>query len=703
MDSGSILENEDRVFPNNLPNVTWIHRFVKRHDNLSARTPEHLGHQRKGVTEHALRGWFESLENFLLTEHKINARDFLTPGNSHRVFNLDEAGFPLSGGSKLKIIAETGAKNVYNVATESKEQVTVLGCVSGDGNCQKPFVLFPGVRPTFHFKSVDPSKYDVGNTPNGWISSEAFFGWLSNLFYPAIKEKVQFPVLVFMDGHSSHINLAVADFCRKHEIILFCFPPHASHIIQPLDISVYGPLKKQWNTSVNNFKVKFNQMMNRASFFTVFDEAWEACRRNKQNIISGFRKAGLIPFDPNALDYSRLINEEVIAKEFNQSGSHVSAEQKLGIMRALKCFDQNLPENTMKLFEKRFEEQYDAEGDSDAGKLYSIYKSVKLLLDEKSASSQTTESSNTVSANLNSTTNALPADLTISAAVPTVFTEPGENLNPINQASTSSVEIPVKRVQNLLSPIHTVTIQIPDEQASSVSPATDEVVDIQFDDGYEIPSVEPSGSSSRNDTNEQRQQMSSTLLEDSAVENSSELNVSNAEFYGNWKYSPFKKYLSISENLVTRKETRMKPVHPPAVTGNDYYRNMLEKQKTKEQEQQKKTERKQIREKKKAEREANAKKGKGNRKGKQPMNTMPQEDWDIVYADDTDDEEFDESNECRACGGDEGQNEIHKWIGCNRCTRWFHKYCLSEEYEIMSLEEIKELNFICNFCLSRTK
>ena len=143
----------------------------------------------------------------------------------------------------------------------------------------------------------------------------------------------------------------------------------------------------------------------------------------------------------------------------------------------------------------------------------------------------------------------------------------------------------------------------------------------------------------------------------------------------------------------------MKPVHPPAVTGNDYYRNMLEKQKTKEQEQQKKTERKQIREKKKAEREANSKKG----KGKQPVHTMPREDWDIVYADDTDDEEFDESNECRACGGDEGQNEVDKWIGCNRCTRWFHKYCLSEEYEIMSLEEIKEMNFICNFCSSRTK
>ena len=72
----------------------------------------------------------------------------------------------------------------------------------------------------------------------------------------------------------------------------------------------------------------------------------------------------------------------------------------------------------------------------------------------------------------------------------------------------------------------------------------------------------------------------------------------------------------------------------------------------------------------------------------------------IMNADNTND---DESNECNACGGEEGQDDVDKWIGCNKCPRWYHKYCLSEDYENMSLEEIKELNFICNFCSSSVK
>ena len=65
----------------------------------------------------------------------------------------------------MKVITEKGNKNVYTVTTESKEQVTVLMCASGDGHFQKPYVIFPDVKPVFQFKGIDPSKYDVGHTP----------------------------------------------------------------------------------------------------------------------------------------------------------------------------------------------------------------------------------------------------------------------------------------------------------------------------------------------------------------------------------------------------------------------------------------------------------------------------------------------------------------------------------------------------------
>ena len=127
----------------------------------------------------------------------------------------------------------------------------MLACVSADGEFKKPFVMYPGKKlPKFNLTDVNDEDFDLGYTPNGWISSDSFFGWLSNLFYPTIEGKVEFPIIIFMDGHTSHINIAVSDFCRDHNIILYCFLPHSSHILQLLDISVFGPLKTFWNRSV---------------------------------------------------------------------------------------------------------------------------------------------------------------------------------------------------------------------------------------------------------------------------------------------------------------------------------------------------------------------------------------------------------------------------------------------------------------------
>ena len=155
-----------------------------------------------------------------------------------------QSGFPLAGtNGKLKIITEREAKNVYCIAPDSREQVTVLGCASADGTFSKPYVIFPGVCPNFNFQDVNPEDYDVGVSANGWMSADNFFCWLANCFYPSVVNKVTFPIIIFMDGHTSHINVAVSEFCREKEIILFCFIPQASHLLQPLDVSVYGPLK----------------------------------------------------------------------------------------------------------------------------------------------------------------------------------------------------------------------------------------------------------------------------------------------------------------------------------------------------------------------------------------------------------------------------------------------------------------------------
>jgi hypothetical protein len=52
------------------------------------------------------------------------------------------------------------------------------------------------------------------------------------------------PLVIEVDGHSSHITANVIALCMRNAIDLLILPLHCSHIPQPLDIGVSAPLKR---------------------------------------------------------------------------------------------------------------------------------------------------------------------------------------------------------------------------------------------------------------------------------------------------------------------------------------------------------------------------------------------------------------------------------------------------------------------------
>ena len=68
-------------------------------------------------------------------------------------------------------------------------------------------------------------------------------------------------------------------------------------------MSVREHLKKFWNTALTSYKEKYYVLKDKTSFFRVFDEAWDPTEAKLVNVVSDFRKAGLVPFDENALGY----------------------------------------------------------------------------------------------------------------------------------------------------------------------------------------------------------------------------------------------------------------------------------------------------------------------------------------------------------------------------------------------------------------
>ena len=90
-----------------------------------------------------------------------------------------------------------------------------------------------------------------GLSDKGWVDTELFKGWLTN---HQLKHAVGArPLLVLLYGHSSHYQPDLIRYAREHDIILFCLPPHTSHESQPLDVSVFRPLKNNWQDVCHDY------------------------------------------------------------------------------------------------------------------------------------------------------------------------------------------------------------------------------------------------------------------------------------------------------------------------------------------------------------------------------------------------------------------------------------------------------------------
>ena len=236
---------------NNKPGKDWYYAFKKRHPELSERFAMTLGHQRAFVNMEMINTWYSNLFKFLQDE-VIGYEDMIQ--DPRRILNADESGFPLCFKTG-KVLAQTGARHVYNVTSSSKQQITVMVCFNAFGDFVPPLIVYPGER----FRDTGISNFPeaiYGHTSNGWMDSELLVAFLHEFSNFVDSKKIGKPALLFVDGHSTHMSRSAAQFCADNGIILYCLLPNATHILQPCDVGLFSPMKASWKRHMKIWQIE---------------------------------------------------------------------------------------------------------------------------------------------------------------------------------------------------------------------------------------------------------------------------------------------------------------------------------------------------------------------------------------------------------------------------------------------------------------
>ena len=252
----------------------WWEGFRKQHSELSLRITEQIANNRASAcTPDVLSNYFDILEQ-TIQENALLSKPT-------QLFNCDETGMPLDP-KPPKGVTARGVKHLRAITTGNKTQITVLASCNAAGYCMPPFVIFD--QKCLKQAMVDGEVLWImyGLSESRWINSELFDLWFVHHFLP--HAPTVRPILLLLDGHSSHYNSSVINKAAEEKVITFGLPPHSSYETQPLNKGPFGPLKSSWRQVCQKFLVdNLGKVVTRFTFSKLFSEAW-ACAMTMKNI-----------------------------------------------------------------------------------------------------------------------------------------------------------------------------------------------------------------------------------------------------------------------------------------------------------------------------------------------------------------------------------------------------------------------------------
>lgn len=217
--------------------------------------------------------------------------------------NYDETNLTDDPGAK-KCVFKRGTKYPERVLNSSKSAVSLMFAGTASGEVLPPYVCYKAERLWDTWVVGGPEGTRYNRSKSGWIDEITFTDWFKTIALPWAKSKEGKKVMIG-DNLSTHFSPEVVKLCEDNDILFVCMPPNATHLLQPLDVAFFRPLKHAWREILGEWKLSADRRLSslpKNHFPHLLGKLMDAISGNAgKNLQAGFKACGIVPLNANVV------------------------------------------------------------------------------------------------------------------------------------------------------------------------------------------------------------------------------------------------------------------------------------------------------------------------------------------------------------------------------------------------------------------
>jgi hypothetical protein len=279
----------------------WATRFYRRHGYSKTKQKKLDSDRQAAENIERVKEYFDKLGTVL-------AEGGFVPED---IWNMDETGFRIGEGKDQMVITRAKRAQYFGIPV-NRESATAIEAISASGaHCPAFLIVLGKIHMARWYNLCElPSDAAIGVADTGYTNDELTLRWLKHFDEHTSKQQVGSKRLLILDGHGSHHTRQFIQYCDDHGIVPFGLPPHLTHLLQPLDVVIFQPLKHYHAKALDILVRDGCVNITKLEFLSII-QGVRVQALKESSCKSAFQKCGIWPFNPTPI--LQQIGERVAA------------------------------------------------------------------------------------------------------------------------------------------------------------------------------------------------------------------------------------------------------------------------------------------------------------------------------------------------------------------------------------------------------